>query len=72
MPTVTPYCHTLMSVTTALQPRSPSHLNAIDETEGMWPDVGLSMDVSEGVDDDDPVNGSFFGLSVSDEGERHE
>jgi hypothetical protein len=58
-----------MSVTTFLQPRTPSHINAIDETESMWPDVGLSMDVLDGVDDDDPMNDS---LSVSDEGEWHE
>lgn len=61
-----------MSVTTLLQPGSPYHLNAIAETEGMWPDVELSTDVPEGVDDDDPMNGSFLGLSPSDEGERLE
>jgi len=61
-----------MSVTTLLQPRSPTHLNPIDETESILADVGPSMDVPEGVDDDDPMNSFFFGLSPSEEGERHE
>ena len=61
-----------MSVTTLPQPTSPFHLNAIDEMESIGPETGPSVDVIEGVDDDDPMNGFFFGLSPSEEGEWHE
>jgi hypothetical protein len=40
--------------------------------ESIGPEMGPSVDVTEGVDEDDPMNGFLFELSPSEEGEWHE
>jgi hypothetical protein len=67
VPTVTPYCHTLMSVTTLLRPRSPFPNNASDETERIRIDDSLSRALRESADIDDLMSGFLVGFSSAEE-----